>query len=49
MRSLKGLTREQAEEEWEGIIAFGHEGEGDGKSINMWIDGNKKRFRDRTV
>ena len=49
MRSLKGLTREQAEEEWEGMIAVGHEGEGDGTSIRLRTAENKRRFRDRTV
>ena len=49
MRSLKGLTREQVEEEWEGMIAVGNEGESHGRSTQMWIAENKKRFRDRTV
>mgnify|MGYP003335107737 CR=1 FL=1 len=49
LKKLKGYTQEQAEEEWELMIASGAEGEGDGKQRKLWIAENKKRFRDRTV
>ena len=42
MKKVKGYMKEDAEAEWQQMIDSAQEGEGDGKSRQLWIQENQK-------
>ena len=45
-QARRGKSREEAMTMWEKMIADGHDGEGEGAHRELWIQLNRKRFKD---
>ena len=48
LEEAKGISRSEAEEAWQQLLDKGAEGEGEAKTRKLWIEENKKIYREKS-